>query len=89
MVLSGHILDDGIGRLSSLGKNGNFVHQMASNYQKPIIEENGGNGWLRTLTFVPRENRIDVRTYSPWLDKWANDDQNRFELGYTMVSDDK
>jgi hypothetical protein len=30
--------------------------------------ENGGNGWLKVMTFSPARNTIFVRTYSPWLD---------------------
>lgn len=88
LVLSGHILGDGLGRLSSKGLNGNVVHQVLANYQDPPIPVgNGGNGWLRILVFSPRENKIKVRTYSPWLDEYATDKQNSFDLEYAMTND--
>jgi len=87
LVLSGHILGDGLGRLTSTGVNGNPVHQILANYQDPPIPiGNGGNGWLRIMKFVPRENKIEVRTYSPWLDKFAADEQNQFDLVYPMTT---
>ncbi len=87
LVLSGHIIGDGLGRLTSTGVNGNLVHQILANYQDPPIPSgNGGNGWLRIMKFVPRENKIEVRTYSPWLDKFAGDEQNQFDLVYRMSS---
>ena len=88
LVLSGHILGDGLGRLTSRGVNGKLVHQILANYQDPPIPVgNGGNGWLRIMTFVPQEDRIEVRTYSPWLDEFANDKQNRFDLVYPMTGE--
>ena len=83
LVLSGHILNDGLGRVTSFGKDGNPVHQILANYQ---MKENGGNGWLRLMTFHPAENIIRIRTYSPYLDKVAEDEQNQFDLIYEMTS---
>jgi hypothetical protein len=81
LVLSGHILNDGLGRQTSVGVHGNRVHEVLANYQ---MKKNGGNGWLRILEFSPRENRIRVRTYSPWLKLYAFDDANYFDLDYRM-----
>jgi hypothetical protein len=81
LVLSGHILGDGLGRLTSSGDHRNKVHQILANYQ---MKENGGNGWLRIMKFIPKENKILVRTYSPVLNQYATDDQNQFELDYQM-----
>jgi hypothetical protein len=69
MVVSGHVKGDGAGRLISRGDAGNAVYQMLSNYQ---MVENGGNGWLRILRFLPREKIIQVTTYSPTLDRIDN-----------------
>ena len=82
MVLSGHILGDGLGRLTSTGDHGNPVHQILANYQ---MQENGGNGFLRIMQFQPAEGKIKVRTYSPTLDQYATDSQNEFELEYPMA----
>jgi len=81
LVLSGHIVGDGTGRLISAGDHGNKVLQVSANYQ---MQENGGNGWLRILTFVPDQNKIRFRTYSPFLKRDATDEQNEFELDYVM-----
>jgi hypothetical protein len=81
LVLSGHILGDGLGRLTSSGDHRNKVHQILANYQ---MKEYGGNGWLRTMKFIPKENKILVGTYSPVLNQYATDDQNQFELDYQM-----
>ena len=82
LVLSGHIpVDDMLGRLTSTGAGGNKVHQILVNYQSL---ENAGNGWLQIMTFVPQDNKIESSTYSPWLDKWAEDEQNQFNLLYPM-----
>lgn len=79
LVLSGHILDDGAGRLESVGDHGNTVHQVLANYQK---REMGGNGRLRIMRFLPAENRIEVSTFSPALNAYETDDQNQFSLEY-------
>lgn len=81
LVLSGHIINDGLGKLTSTADPGNKVHQLLANYQ---MKENGGNGWLRIMKFVPEDNRIYVRTYSPFLKRYATDEQNEFELHYEM-----
>jgi len=60
-----------------------FTLVVLPNYQ---MEENGGNGWLRLMTFHPAENVIRIRTYSPYLDKFAEGEQNQFDLIYEMTS---
>ena len=79
MVFSGHILKSGVGTLVSEGENGNKVYQMLANYQKGVEgSENGGNGFLRIIK-VNRENqRIEVKTYSPWLDEFKKEKAHDF-----------
>ena len=81
LVLSGHIGGDGMGRLTSTGDHGNPVHQLLANYQG---RPNGGDGWLRIMRFLPKENKISVRTYSAFHQKYDDDAQNQFELDYRM-----
>ena len=57
------------------------VYQLLSDYQE---DASGGNGWLRIMEFVPSENKIYVRTYSPYLDQYDNDSNSQFELFYPM-----
>ena len=81
LVLSGHIVNEGHGRLASIGSNGNKVDQILADYQEM---ENGGNGWLRIMEFRPAENKIVVTTYSPFMSQYAEDPENRFEIEYSM-----
>jgi hypothetical protein len=77
MVLNGHYHDsnknlgptDEDGEWHQISKNnaGKDVYEMLSNYQD---FQNGGDGWLRTIEFIPRGgvnglDRIQMRTYSP------------------------
>jgi len=66
-VFSGHFghSDNHKGLLTSAGENGNTVHQLLNGYHL--------DGWLRILTFVPDEDKIYVKTYSPWQPEDPND----------------
>lgn len=44
----------------------------------------GRGGFLRMMAFIPSENRIDVRTYSPLLKEYLEDNDNQFDLPYAM-----
>jgi len=72
-VLSGHIL--GVGQRSDVGVNGNLVNQMLVDYQGWA---NGGNGYLRIMTFQPQLDRVLIETYSPYLGKFLTDATNQF-----------
>ncbi|MBN1590601.1 MAG: metallophosphoesterase [Pirellulales bacterium] len=77
LVTSGHISYEAL--LPSKNAAGNQVYEMLSDYQRG---PNGGDGWLRTLQFMPDENRITVGSYSTSLDEY-----NRFHsyaLEYDM-----
>jgi 3',5'-cyclic AMP phosphodiesterase CpdA len=63
LVVSGHVADEGVGRLTSTTRAGTRVHQLLANFQG---HELGGGGYLRILRFF--EDEIEVRTYSPYLD---------------------
>ena len=65
LVLSGHYTGEAV--LTSTGRSGNTVHQILADYQS---WPNKGDGYLRILTFIPDEDRIDIQTYSPWLDRY-------------------
>jgi len=72
-VLSGHIL--GVGQRSDLGVNGNLVNQMLVDYQGWA---NGGNGYLRILTFHPALNQVQIKTYSPYIGTYLTDAANQY-----------
>jgi hypothetical protein len=83
LVLNGHY--PGEANRTDLNACGQPVHQLASDYQSRV---NGGDGWLRYLTFKPTENKIYVYTYSPTLNGAAGafetDSNSQFVLDYGM-----
>lgn len=80
LVVSGHVL--GVGLQTSTNDAGGKVFEMLTDYQGL---PHGGDGWLRTLKFVPGENKIHVKTYSPVLDKTNDDAKETFSLDYEMT----
>src|SRR5205085_2435797 len=79
MVVNGHLTAALGARRADLGVNGNLVNEMFSNYQ---TQANGGNGWLRIVTFHPNSNTISVKTYSPYLNAYNTDGANQFTVNY-------
>ncbi len=80
LILNGHFTDSsgqGVGRRIDLGVKGNIINQILSDYQDLA---NGGNGYLRILTFHPSLNTIDVKTYSPTLNAYFTDSANQFTV---------
>lgn len=77
LVLSGHAPEDGSGRRIDFGDYGNRVLQISSDFSRQL---NGGNGYLRLFEFVPNEDKLTVRTYSPYLKAEKTDPENRFEV---------
>jgi hypothetical protein len=82
LVLSGHVIPDGVARSSVRRASGALVHQLLANFQHcdlcPCAEVEGGGGYLRLLEFG--EDAIHVSTYSPHYDRWLLDDENEFDL---------
>lgn len=78
LAINGHVLEDGVARLSSEGEHGNTVHQMLVNYQR--MRPKNGNGFLRLCEFLPDGETIQVRSYSPVWDVYKTDVQNQFTL---------
>ena len=81
LVVSGHVL--GVSLQVSTNEAGGKVLEMLTDYQGL---PNGGDGWLRTLKFVPNENKIHVTSYSPLLDKYNQADSESFSMSYQMTS---
>src|SRR4051812_28680372 len=78
LVISGHVTPgDGTGRLAELGENGNLVNQVVADYQN---RTNGGNGYMRIMTFHPSSNTISVQTYSPYTGLYMTDAENQFTM---------
>ena len=81
LVASGHVL--GVGLQESTNDAGGKVIEMLTDYQGL---PNGGDGWLRTLRFVPAENKIYVKAYSPLLKETKEDAKHTFTLDYEMTA---
>ena len=62
MVACGHV--GGVNLQRSTNDSGDSVIEILTDYQNLTL---GGQGWLRTMKFVPAENRIYVDAYSPLL----------------------
>jgi len=74
-VLSGHVKGDGLAHLASRGSHRQRVHQFAVNYQ---TLENGGQGFLRLMEFLPNQKGVQIKTYSPWKKAFKTDAQNQY-----------
>jgi concanavalin A-like lectin/glucanase superfamily protein/slime mold repeat-containing protein len=89
LMLSGHL--DQASRRAELANDGHTVNALMSDYQ---TRPNGGNGWLRIMTFSPANDTIHVQTYSPTIGQFINNHvdntagtaQNEFTLSYDMDS---
>lgn len=80
LVVCGHIYGGALN--ARRGDAGNLVYEMLADYQG---EANGGNGWLRILTFDPAQAMIGVRTYSPTLRQDRNHIDHSFTLHHPMA----
>jgi len=61
--------------------NGNVIYTILADYQTRL---NGGTGWMNILQFVPSENRLKVKTYSPLYDIYETDQNSEFELDLNL-----
>jgi hypothetical protein len=68
LVLSGHVLGDGAGTLTSRGERGNLVQQVLVNYQ---MLKDGGLGYLRLLELLPDGKTLRMKSFSPPLGLYA------------------
>jgi len=72
-VFSGHHTGEYI---KTTSVNGRQVHELLADYH--------ADGWLRIMRFVPAENKVYVKTYSPWLGQYQTDNNSRFTLDFPM-----
>ncbi len=79
-VLCGHACETA--RRTDDNAYGNPVHQILSDYQ---CRPNGGDGWLRIMTFSPDNNEVYVQTYSPTLDNFLTTSEHEFTLSLDMT----
>ncbi len=62
--------------------NGHTIYSVLADYQDYT---NGGNGYLRIMTFCPTANQIKVKTYSPYVNLYETDANSQFNLTYNMT----
>lgn len=74
MVLCGH--KHGVFHDADNNLDGEPVYEMLADYQS---EANGGNGYLRLITFDPDNSAIHIKSYSPTLDLYKTDAENQFD----------
>ena len=75
MFLSGHVSSEA--RRTVTNDAGLPVFEIMADYQSRI---NGGDGWMRLLEFRPLDNRVDVKTWSPTLNRFEVDANSQFSL---------
>jgi hypothetical protein len=81
LVFSGHM--SGAARLTSTRPDGTTVHQMLSDYQW-LEGQNFGYGYLRVVALDYDKKTIDVQTYSPYLNQYMTDNDNKFSLDLNL-----
>ena len=73
LVLNGHVMGKHVGYRADNNSTGSAVHQMLFNAQGlgggSKEKGNGGDGWIRLLTFEPDKKTLSVRTFSPLREK--------------------
>lgn len=77
LTLNGHVLNDGLGRLTTATPAQRDVHQVLVNFQ---MKPQGGDGWLRLLEFRPDGRTVQVYDYSPTRNQRNESPQNQFTL---------
>lgn len=75
MTLNGHVLEDGLGRLTSKAGS-REVHQMLFNCQ---MRPNGGDAWMRVIE-VKADGMADICDFSPLLKQRNEAPENKFSV---------
>lgn len=80
-VFSGHVLNAGVGTLISINDAGYPVYQMLANFQEGVKGSvMGGNGWLRILDLDLKNKKLEVRTYSPFMNEYMTNPAHQFTI---------
>lgn len=77
LVVNGHVLHDGLGKLTSTGDAGNVVHQILVNFQ---MKPKAGGGFMRLLEFLPDGKTIQVKDFSPFTKQYKTGPDHVFTL---------
>ena len=81
MVLCGHVQATVEYYQVSNNDAGNKVLEMLADYQR---RPNGGDGWMRLIRIDPAAGQIQVRTYSPLLEKFETDPDSQFTAPFEL-----
>jgi len=82
MLINGHYSGEGY---RVVPREGHPLVTMRAEYAWRPAQE---GGWMRLLRFLPRENRIEVKTYSPILGRFERDADSEFSFPYNLQPDD-
>ncbi len=77
IVMNGHFHAKQGGTYLTTEVDDRTVHQIMSNYQD---FENGGNGFLRIMSFFIEGETVRVKAYSPFTESFLTDSVNNFEF---------
>jgi len=83
LTLNGHVLGDGLGRLTTSTPGKRDVHQLLVNFQ---MRPQGGDGWLRLLEFRRDGKTVQIYDYSPTRNQRNESPQNQFALQLAPVA---
>ena len=83
MVLCGHLAKPAQYHQVSTNDAGGKVIEILADFQ---LRPRGGDGWLVLLKFLPAENKIKVRTWSPVLNRYETDDDSSYSFPYSIVT---
>lgn len=75
-TFSGHYRNQGV--ITQQGVHGNTVRQIQADYQNSTQRD--PNSYLRIMTYNPTTDTLDVKTYSPYLNRYITDAKNQFVL---------
>ena len=85
LMLCGHMHSstDGSAYRAETGDDGHTIHILLTDYQD---YPNGGNGYLRLLTFRPASDEIFAQVYSPYVNTYLTNASNyeQFTMTYEM-----
>ena len=81
LVNSGHDAQEY--RQTSTNIFGEQVHEVMADFTDL---DNGGDGYLRIMEFDTQSDRIDVKSYSPTLDRYKTDSESQFSLNVDFDS---
>ncbi|MBL0273815.1 MAG: DNRLRE domain-containing protein [Chitinophagaceae bacterium] len=80
LMLAGHVAGEGR-RTDVFG--GNTIHTLMADYQSGYT--NGGNGYLRIMQFLPAQNLLSVKTYSPYSNTSFTGSGSQFTLPVNLT----